>query len=106
MSRPSSRRSSTSTDQPTPGARVRVDPLGWIEAGPLLATALHPDRTADMAFQIACGDVMPGCSATFRDETEDGLLEQVVQHVTEEHGITDVTPEMRAQLRGATRQTG
>lgn len=51
-----------------------------------------------MTFKLACGDVMPGCSARFEDETHDGLLGQVAEHAATDHGITDITPEVLAAV--------
>lgn len=47
-----------------------------------------------MKFQLSCGDAVPGCSARFEDESRDRILEQVVAHARDDHGVTDVTPEM------------
>jgi predicted small metal-binding protein len=47
-----------------------------------------------MKFQLSCGDAVPGCSARFEDESRDRILEQVILHAREDHGVADVTPEM------------
>ena len=47
-----------------------------------------------MTFKLACGDVMPGCTAHFESTDRDGLMAQVGAHAAEAHGITDVTPEV------------
>jgi predicted small metal-binding protein len=51
-----------------------------------------------MTFKLACGDVMPGCSARFEDETHDGLLGQVAGHAAADHGITEITPEVQSAV--------
>ncbi len=51
-----------------------------------------------MTFKLACGDVMPGCSARFEDETHDGLLGQVAEHAVADHAIEEVTPEVKAAV--------
>ena len=51
--------------------------------------------------QIACGDVVPGCSFTASAATEDELVKQVAAHAAEKHGVTDITPELAAKVRGA-----
>lgn len=48
-----------------------------------------------MTFKLACGDVMPGCSARFEDETQDGLLGQVAEHAAADHDIQEITPEVK-----------
>jgi len=52
-----------------------------------------------------CGDVVPGCGATFRG-TEDDILGQVAAHAAADHGITTITPELVGAVRGAMRPTG
>ena len=39
-----------------------------------------------MPYSLACGDVMPGCAATFEADSEEELLQQVGPHAAEEHG--------------------
>jgi predicted small metal-binding protein len=51
-----------------------------------------------MKFSLSCGDAVPGCSARFEDESRDRILEQVVAHARDDHGVTDVTPEMVAAM--------
>lgn len=57
-----------------------------------------------MAFSIACGDVMPGCAATFDAETKDDLLVQLAPHAAEAHGITEITPEVLEAVSGAIKE--
>lgn len=45
-------------------------------------------------FRLACGDVMPGCSARFESSDRDQLLGEVARHAAESHGITEITPEV------------
>jgi predicted small metal-binding protein len=47
-----------------------------------------------MKFKLSCGDAVPGCSARFEDESRERILEQVAAHARNDHGVTDVTPEM------------
>jgi predicted small metal-binding protein len=51
-----------------------------------------------MTFKLACGDVMPGCSARFETNDRDQLLAQVAGHAAEEHGITEITPDILAAV--------
>ncbi len=55
--------------------------------------------------QFACGDVVPGCRATFTAESEDDILGEVAAHAREAHGMADVpagvVAEVRAKLRDA-----
>ena len=47
-----------------------------------------------MTFKLACGDVMPGCTARFETNDRDRLLSQVAAHAAEAHGITQITPDV------------
>ncbi len=58
-----------------------------------------------MTLNLSCGDVMPGCAATFSAETEDELLAQVGPHAAEAHGVTEVTPEVLEAVRGAVKSS-
>ena len=51
-----------------------------------------------MTFKLACGDVMPGCSATFEAADQDALLGQVAEHAAADHGITEITPEIQSAV--------
>ena len=56
-----------------------------------------------MAFTIACGDIMPGCTATFGADTQPELLEKVAAHATADHQITELTDELVATVNSAIR---
>ena len=53
-----------------------------------------------MTFRLACGDVMPGCSARFENADRDDLMSEVATHAADAHGITDITPEVRQLIAG------
>ena len=48
---------------------------------------------------FACGDVVPGCEATWTVETEDELLAEVARHAQVDHGMTDIPDELVEQVR-------
>jgi len=54
-----------------------------------------------MGKQIACNDVVKGCAFQAHAETEEELLKQVAAHAAKEHGVTQVTPELIAQVKAA-----
>jgi len=56
-----------------------------------------------MEKRIACNDVVPGCTFTATAVTEDELLKKVVAHALQDHGVTDVTPELAAKVKSAMR---
>lgn len=51
-----------------------------------------------MTFKLACGDVMPGCSARFENGDRDALLGQVASHAASAHGLTTITPDVLAAV--------
>jgi predicted small metal-binding protein len=54
-----------------------------------------------MTKQIACGDVVEGCSFTAEAATEADLVETVKAHAAKEHGVKEVTPELAAKVKAA-----
>ena len=58
-----------------------------------------------MPFSIACGDVMPGCAASFEADTTDELLALVAPHAAEVHGVTEITPEVLEAVSGAIKES-
>ena len=58
---------------------------------------------ADEHKHIACSDVVPGCGFTASAKTEEELVKKVAAHAARDHGITEVTPELAAQVKAAIR---
>jgi predicted small metal-binding protein len=56
-----------------------------------------------MAQHIACGDVVQGCRFTTEAPTEEELLEAVAAHAAADHGVTEITPELAAEVKAAIR---
>jgi predicted small metal-binding protein len=54
-----------------------------------------------MSYNIACGDVMPGCSATFEADSQEELMGMVAQHAKDDHGVEEITPDVEAAVRQA-----
>jgi predicted small metal-binding protein len=52
---------------------------------------------------IACRDVVPGCTFTATAATEEELIAQVAAHAAHDHGVTDITPELAAKVKAAIR---
>ena len=59
-----------------------------------------------MTFKLACGDVMPGCSAHFENSSKDALLSDVARHAASAHGITDITPDILRTVNSKLRMAG
>lgn len=49
--------------------------------------------------EFSCGSIVPGCTAVFHARDDEGILDQVGPHATEDHGITDVPPSLIAEVR-------
>lgn len=56
-----------------------------------------------MAKELKCGDLMPGCEYVAKAESESELLQQVVAHAKDAHGIDEVTPDLAEKVKGAIR---
>lgn len=54
--------------------------------------------------QFACGDVVPGCDATFAGATDDDILAAVAAHAGQDHGMSSVPPALVEQVRAAIRE--
>ena len=50
---------------------------------------------------LRCGDLMPGCTWEGRGNTEVEVLMQAAEHAKAAHNLTDISPEMISQVRGA-----
>lgn len=56
-----------------------------------------------MAKELRCADVGMDCDFVARAENTEQLMEKVVAHAAEVHGITEVTPELAAQVTAVIR---
>lgn len=57
----------------------------------------HED--GDPMKRFACGDVVPGCDATFVCDGEDDVLVAFAQHAARDHAMPRVPDEVIAQVR-------
>ena len=53
--------------------------------------------------EFRCGDVVPACTATFREPSESAMLEAVALHARRDHGLESVPDALTAQVRAAIR---
>jgi predicted small metal-binding protein len=56
-----------------------------------------------MTKHIACSTLNPGCAFEASAETEEGLLSQVAAHAAHAHDVTEITPELAAEVKAAIR---
>ena len=55
--------------------------------------------------EFRCGELVPGCGATFQGESEDEILEQIAAHARDEHGMDEVPPEVVDKIRAQHRRS-
>lgn len=84
---------------------LRVEPDAnrfWVRlpVAPPDVLALEED---EMIYELACGDVMPGCAATFEAPTEEALMDQVAQHAEADHGMAEISPAVADVVRSKVR---
>jgi len=56
-----------------------------------------------MAKVLRCNDVMPGCAAEVRAETDDEVMRQVAEHAREVHGLAIIDEETAKKVKDAIR---
>jgi predicted small metal-binding protein len=54
--------------------------------------------------EFSCGAVVPGCSAVFHAQDDNGILEQVAVHARDDHGLETVSPELVDAVRANIRE--
>lgn len=59
-----------------------------------------------MTYRLACDDLIPGCTARFENADREQMMAEIAQHAAEAHGITEVTPELLAQLDAKMTRSG
>jgi len=56
-----------------------------------------------MAKVLRCNDLMPGCPYEAKGDSEGEVLMQAAEHARTAHNITEISPELVSQVRGAIR---
>jgi predicted small metal-binding protein len=54
--------------------------------------------------EFSCGAVVPGCSAVFHANDDDGILAQVAVHAHDDHGLDSVPAELVDAVRANIKQ--
>jgi len=49
--------------------------------------------------EFSCGDVVPGCSASFRARSDEEIFARVASHASEDHGVREITAELVEAVR-------
>lgn len=53
--------------------------------------------------QFCCGDVVPGCSSSWIDDDDLGILRAVATHAEAAHGLDEIPPELIEAVRSRIR---
>ncbi len=56
-----------------------------------------------MSKELRCGDLMKGCQAVFKGESEQEVLQKAGSHAKTAHNIQNITPELVAKVKSAIR---
>jgi predicted small metal-binding protein len=48
---------------------------------------------------FSCGAVVPGCTHSFRADTDGEILAQVAHHARHDHGLTEIPDELVSAVR-------
>jgi len=56
-----------------------------------------------MAKTLHCADLMPGCDYVARGDSEQDVLQQAAEHARTVHNISEITPELAAQVQSKIR---
>ena len=51
--------------------------------------------------EFRCGELVPGCGAAFRSESENEILQQIEAHARDDHGMYEVPPEIVDTIRAS-----
>jgi predicted small metal-binding protein len=60
----------------------------------------------DMAKELRCGDLMPGCQAVVEGKDEAELMAKAAEHAKTAHGLQQIPPELANKVRAAIREKG
>lgn len=44
--------------------------------------------------RFACGDVVPGCTATFQGPSDEEILARVATHACDDHGLAEISHDL------------
>ncbi|HXY49748.1 MAG TPA: DUF1059 domain-containing protein [Terriglobales bacterium] len=56
-----------------------------------------------MTKTLHCADLMPGCDYVAKGDSEQDVLQQAAEHARTVHNISEITPELAAQVQSKIR---
>jgi len=57
-----------------------------------------------VAMEIACGEIVAGCSFKADARNEGALLAKVAEHAKNAHGVHDISPDLAARVKAAIKE--
>jgi predicted small metal-binding protein len=58
----------------------------------------------NMAKMLRCRDVGVDCDGVIRAKTEEELMKKVAEHAKTAHGITEISPDLAAKVKGSIKE--
>ena len=55
---------------------------------------------------LKCGDVVPGCKAEIKGDSEHDVLRKAAEHAKADHHMDSIPPEVLSKLKGAIHDEG
>ena len=55
---------------------------------------------------LKCGDVVPGCNAEMRGDTEHVVLRKAAEHAKTAHNMDNIPPDVLSKVKGALHDQG
>ena len=59
-----------------------------------------------MAKVLKCGDVVPGCNAEMRGDSEHDVLRKAAEHAKTAHHMDSIPPDVLSKVKGAIQDEG
>jgi predicted small metal-binding protein len=56
-----------------------------------------------MAKILKCGDVVPGCEAEFRGDSEQEIMKSAAEHAKTEHGLDEIPADVMSKVKASIR---
>jgi predicted small metal-binding protein len=63
-------------------------------------------KEENMTKVLKCGDVVPGCKAEIKAETEHDVLRKAAEHAKTAHHMDSIPPDVLSKVKGAIRDEG
>jgi predicted small metal-binding protein len=61
------------------------------------------EEASEMAKELRCGDIMPGCDFVAQGEDEAEVMSKAAEHAREKHGLDEIDEETAEKVRSQIR---